>query len=440
MENSNLVNKIVLMRVDWNLSLTGNEKSHREINDVSKVMESVTTINHIFKYGVRNIHIITHQGRPGSKGFTSTKLHANLLSRVLKSYGISVKYAGDFDDGMESLENCLKEQRKNYVYVWDNIRKLSDETEAFKGLDIMDSNKRKVNNAIEERMKNIELAKLILKYCPPDNTVYVNDAFATHHRVNQLTVGPLGRFLKDNGYTFFYGPSFNDEMAKINLLKREMNNSKVNFFFGGAKIKDYVKIIPKLLKAYPNSHVFSSGPLALAFLKFGKKKDIGEMNQKLVKEIEGNGLGEKLADVYKKYKSRIHLPSSFMGVEECDEVCPGKEVERDIDSLKSIFVVDIGEKAIEEYEKILKVRHSAVNLINGGCGFHEGGFVNGTLKIFEHTKENGSFVAVVGGDANTTWNKHGSGIGEPDIRTMAGKAFLNAIFHNEIPLKTFMGV
>jgi 3-phosphoglycerate kinase len=116
----------------------------------------------------------------------------------------------------------------------------------------------------------------------------------------------------------------------------------------------------------------------------------------------------------------------------------GKEVEKDVDSLKNSFVVDIGAKAIEDYEKILKVRHSSVNIINGGCGFHEGGFVNGTVKIFEHTMNNGCFVAIVGGDANLTWNMHVVDLGEPDVKSTAGKAFLNAVVHDELPLKKFM--
>lgn len=428
------------MRVDWNLSLTGEEKSHRDIKDVSKIMESVTTINRLFKQEARVVHIITHQGRKGSKGFTSTKLHADVLSRALRPYHIPVKYAGDFDDGFDNLENCLKDQRRGYVYVWDNIRKLEHETDAFKDIDLFGSDKNKVNEIIEQKMEAIPIAKLILKYCDPETTAYVNDAFAANHRVDQLSIGPLGKFLINNGYEFFYGPSFNDEMSKINLLKREMEASEINFFFGGAKIKDYVKMMPELLNKYPKSHVFTSGPLALAILKYGENKDIGDMNHKLIKEVEGNDMGEKLGETYNKFKNRIHLPSSFMVVENGHEIVNGKETERDIDSLHGSIVVDIGNRTIEDYEKILKIRHSAVNLINGGCGFHEGGFVCGTVKIFEHTRENGSFVAVVGGDANLMWNRHANDISEPDIRSTSGKAFLNGVLQDEIDLKRFLGV
>jgi phosphoglycerate kinase len=435
----NFSNKNVIVRVDWNLSLTGDEKSHRDVKDVSKIMENVTTINHLFKHGARTVHIITHQGRPGKSDFTSTRIHSDILSRALRPYHINVKYVGDFDKGLDNLESCLKDQRNGYVYVWDNIRKLDDETKAFEDIDLLDKNIQ-VDKVLEEKMSKIPIVKLILKYFDPKTTAYVNDAFATNHRINQLSIGPLGKYLMNNGYEFFYGPTFNDELAKINLLKKEMDASEINFFFGGAKIEDYVKLMPKMLEKYPTSHVFASGPLALALLKYGENKEIGDMNLKLIKEVEGNDMGQKLGDAYNKYKSRIHLPSSFMVVESGQEPVNGNEVEKDTDSLHGTFVVDIGNKTVEDYERMLKIRHSAVNLINGGCGFHQGGFVCGTVKIFEHTRENGSFVAVVGGDANLMWNKHATEISEPDVRSTAGKAFLNAIVKDEIDLKKFLGI
>ncbi len=436
MKKADFSNKTVLMRVDWNLSLNGEEVSHSDISDVSKIMKSVTTIQHLFKHGARTVHMITHQGRPGSRGFTSTKFHADVLSRALKPYNIRVEYAGDFTEELKNLELCLKNQREGHVYVWDNIRKLAYESEAFKDVDLLDHDTEKVRSLVNARMKEIPLVKVITERCRPEDTVYINDAFATHHRVSHLSIGPLGMFLRDNGYDFFYGPTFNDELAKVNLLKREMNSSETNFFFGGAKIKDYVKLIPNLLNSYPDSNVFASGPLALALLKFGEGRDIGDRNLDLIEEVHGNGLGKELGRIYKKHKNRIHLPSSFMVVE--GKVVSGEEVEVDIDSLSNAFVVDIGNKTIKDYEEILRRRHSSVNLINGGCGFHEGGFVDGTLKIFEHTRDNGSFVVVIGGDANLTWSNHAVDIDEPDIRSMAGKAFLNAIVHDEIPLKRFM--
>jgi 3-phosphoglycerate kinase len=429
-------NKIVLMRVDWNLSLTGKERSFKDINDISKILRSVTTIRTIFKRGAKNVHIITHQGRPGSSGFRSTEMHAKAVSKELKPYGIKVKYVGDFTEDLKSLENCLKNQKSGYVYVWDNIRKLEHETELFEGIDLFDTEIEDIRVFIEKKINDLHLVKLITNYCKPERTVYINDAFAAHHRVNHLSLGPLALFLKDKGYGFFYGPAFNDELAKINLLRREMNNTETNFFFGGAKIKDYMKLIPNLLNSYPDSNVFASGPLALALIKFGQGKNIGKKNHKLLKDVKGD-LRNKLGEIYKKYKHRIHLPSTFMVIENGD-LSNGKEVEKDVDSLKNSFVVDIGAKAIEDYEKILKVRHSSVNIINGGCGFHEGGFVNGTVKIFEHTMNNGCFVAIVGGDANLTWNMHVVDLGEPDVKSTAGKAFLNAVVHDELPLKKFM--
>jgi hypothetical protein len=62
------------------------------------------------------------------------------------------------------------------------------------------------------------------------------------------------------------------------------------------------------------------------------------------------------------------------------------------------------------------------------------------VKIFEHTRKNGSFVAVVGGDANLMWNKHANEISEPDVRSTSGKAFLNGVLQDEVDLKRFLGV
>ena len=118
-------NKTVIMRVDWNLSLTGKEKTHREISDLSKIMESVGVIMDLFSWGARSIHIITHQGRPGKKDFASTRMHAIALSESLK--GFNVRHVC----GCKSIKKYLRNPEENTVYVWENIRMLDYELSAF---------------------------------------------------------------------------------------------------------------------------------------------------------------------------------------------------------------------------------------------------------------------------------------------------------------------
>ncbi len=214
-----IVNKRVLLRVDFNVSLS---KDRTTITDDTRIKETLSTINLLLKHNNKLI-IIAHLGRPENRSPQfSLKIVADRLQKYLLNY--QVVLIEDF------LTNYPAQQLSQQIFLLENIRFYPQE------------------KTREENFIN-QLASL--------GDIYVNDAFGVCHRKTVSVIDlPKKR------------PGFGGLLLKkeITALMPIIANPQKPFItiIGGAKISTKIDLIRNLGKKV--DQIIIGGALANTFL------------------------------------------------------------------------------------------------------------------------------------------------------------------------------
>src|SRR5512136_481626 len=103
LDDFNVKNKVVLVRVDFNSEIDPNTK--KVTSDVRIKAHAESTIKELAEKGAKTV-ILAHQGRKGDPDYTPLKEHAKLLEKILKC---PVKYVDDvFGDKAKAAIKALK--------------------------------------------------------------------------------------------------------------------------------------------------------------------------------------------------------------------------------------------------------------------------------------------------------------------------------------------
>ena len=89
LDDFNVKNKVVLVRVDFNSEIDPNTK--KVTSDVRIKAHAESTLKELAEKGARTV-VLAHQGRKGDPDFTPLKQHAEILGKILKC---PVKYVDD---------------------------------------------------------------------------------------------------------------------------------------------------------------------------------------------------------------------------------------------------------------------------------------------------------------------------------------------------------
>jgi phosphoglycerate kinase len=354
LDDFNVENKTVLLRVDFNMPL---DKKTLDIMDDTRIRLALPTIKELVNKNAK-IVILAHQGKQGSWDFTSMQKHAQTLQKLL---GKNVTFVDDIFG--EKAKNAIKTMKPGAIVFLDNVRKYPGETEK----------KKPEEHAQSELVKNLA----------PLADLYVNDAFAAAHRAQcSLT-----------GFTTVLPSAAGRLMEKeLTALEKAVSHPEKPsvFLFGGAKFADVIVTIDRLLTNKIADHVLLTGLTANAFLK-AKGIDLGLKNEQAFIEEGTPEVFSEILKVYKKYEKQIHLPVDF-AIEE-----NGKRKEIIVDQLpadNNLF--DIGEKTVQEYKKILSPAKTI--FISGPCGVFENPlFRKGTEEIFQFITHSNAFSIAGGG-------------------------------------------
>jgi phosphoglycerate kinase len=339
LDDFNVENKTVLLRVDFNMPL---DKKTLDIMDDTRIRLALPTIQELLHKHAK-IVILAHQGKQGSWDFTSMQKHARLLQQLL---GTPVTFIDDVYG--EKATSAIKSMKPGSIIFLDNVRKYPGETEKKKP---------------EEHAKS-ELVQALA----PLADFYVNDAFAAAHRA-QCSLTGFTAVLPSAA-----GRLMEKELSTLEKVLRNPEKPSI-FLFGGAKFADVIVTIDRLLSNKTADHVLLTGLTANAFLK-AKGVNLGSKNEQAFSDEGTPEVFSEIQKVYKKFESQIHLPVDF-AIEE-----NGKRKEISIGQLpanNNLF--DIGEKTVQSFEKIL---NSAKTIfISGPCGVFENPlFRKGTEEIF----------------------------------------------------------
>ncbi len=359
-DNIELKDKRVLVRVDFNVPLDDNLK----ITDDNRIRASLPTIKKIIQSGGKAI-LMSHLGRPKAKPNPkySLKPAAERLGELL---GKHVILAPDcIGDEVNSIISSMKD---GDVILLENLRFHEEEE--------------KNDSAFAKKLAGLA-------------DVYINDAFGSAHRAHAST----------EGITKFVAVS-----AAGYLMKKELDylgSAVVNpvrpycAILGGAKISGKIDVINNLLDKVDT--LIIGGGMAFTFFK-AQGKEIG----KSLLEEEKIGLAKELLDKFSKSGIRVLLPVDIVVADEFKDDSPSQIV--GVDNISSDKMgLDIGPETIKLFSD--QIRSAKTIVWNGPMGvFEMDSFAKGTFAIASALSEataQGAVTVIGGGDSAAAITKAG---------------------------------
>ncbi len=393
MDDVDFEGKVVLLRTDMNLPL--DPKTGMPVDTTRMEVLAKSTLTELLVRGAR-VAILTHQGRPGDANFTTTDLHAKLLSNMLKT---RVKYVPDIY-GSTAIEAFKKLREGRYrIVMLENVRMDKDEM---------------IKRPFEKQAatKQVQVLSVLAD-------IYVNDAFAACHRNNvSLTGYPLvmpavaGRVLEW-------------EYRALTWVLKHSQPPRI-FILGGAKLDDVIMVTEHVLSTKKAECVAMTGVAGHLFLA-AAGHDLGEVNMKVLERKGGLLLLEDAKNLYEKYGEKIIMP-----VDVAVEASNGERAEIPVSLLPlNRPIKDIGSRTAGIIED--KVLNSKTIVMSGPAGvYEENNFIQGTKMIAKAISLSEGFSVVGGGDTVAAIRKLGMENGFSHVST-GGGALIEMLVENPLP-------
>ncbi len=359
-ENYDFKDKIVLVRVDFNVPL--NESL--EITDDTRIRATIPTIQKLRKEGAAVI-LMSHLGRPknGQEEKFSLK---HVLRDLSEKLGTEVQFANDCI-GTQAREKAAA-LKPGEVLLLENLRFYKEEAAG--------------DTAFAEKLSQLA-------------DVYVNDAFGTAHRAHASTA-VIAQFFPD---AKMFGYVMGNELRNINKVLKE-KKKPFTAILGGAKISGKIEIINNLLDKVDN--LLIGGGMMFTFIKAKG----GQVGNSLVED----DLLDTALEAIKKAEDldvNLYIPQDAVIADDFDndanQKCrPSNEIP------DGWMGLDIGVEASETFRKVIE--DSSTILWNGPMGvFEMDNFAEGTLDVAQaiaRATEKGAFSLVGGGDSVAAINKY----------------------------------
>ncbi|KAI3389208.1 hypothetical protein SNEBB_001243 [Seison nebaliae] len=375
----NLKGKRVLMRVDFNVPMTG-----PKITSNQRIVAALPSIEHILSQGASSLVLMSHLGRPNGE--------VNDEYSLKPVHGELKKLLGNRE--VLFVDNCVGDQvgktiqssKNGTVILLENLRFHIEEE---------GSRKEKDGKKVKASSENVENFKKALSSY---GDVYVNDAFGTAHRAHASMVltdmkTRAAGFLMEKELKYFNSALSNPKRPFLAIL-------------GGAKVEDKIQLIDNLLDKV--DELIIGGGMAFTFLKV--HMDIG-IGMSLFDE-KGAGIVKKLMQKAEAKKVKIHLPTDSM---------IANRFSNDAETIKVLALsqangipddmmgLDIGPKTIDNFSHTITSCKTVV--WNGPPGVFEfTKFSNGSKKMADavaSATKLGAITIVGGGDTATCVAKFG---------------------------------
>lgn len=349
-DETEIKNKRVLVRVDFNISLT----AEFTIADDARIRQSLPTLQHLLKNGNKLI-IVTHFGRPkGRDTKLSNKIVADKLQEYLPQY--KVKLINDF---LTDNPSTFTQQKEDEILMLENIRYYS-----------------------EEKKNDLSFAKKMADLAD----VYVNDAFGVSHRADASVVGVPTVMKTQENKPVFGGLLLKKE---IKMIAKVIDNphKPLVAIIGGSKISNKINLIGRLMEIADDLIV--GGGLANTFLSAQGFK-VG----KSICEYEEMDNARRLFFNAALKHTTIQLPLDVVvGKTKEDQNAVVKRIE---DIADDDYILDIGPETQAKYGMIIAKAKTIV--WNGPVGYFENpSYKRGTDFIYYAITHNDDAISIVGG-------------------------------------------
>jgi phosphoglycerate kinase len=351
-QDINLKNKTVLVRVDFNVPI-----KNGVITDDNRIVQALPTINYIREQGGKVV-LLSHLGRVESE---QDKLENSLLpvaKKLEELIKVNVKFI-PFTRG-EVVEKEIKKMKVGEIIMLENTR-FED-----------------VNNGEFVKLESKNVAELG-QYWAKLGDVFVNDAFGTAHRAHASNVG-IATNLRDSVAGFLME-------KEIKFIGDAVENPSRPFvaILGGAKVSDKILVIKNLLQKADK--ILICGAMVYTFSK-ALGNDVGKSKC----ENDFVSFAKELLEVG---KDKIVLPVDHVLTKEFKN-----DTERRIAPLSvndsDEMGLDIGPKTILLFSKELANAKTVV--WNGPAGVFEfENFAQGTIGICKIISKLKNAVTIIGG-------------------------------------------
>ena len=360
LEEQDLKNKKVIVRVDLNVPLDDNDN----VTDTTRIVACKETVDLILEKGGTCI-LISHLGRPkGKENKFSLKKIIDTVSTVLNQ---PIFFYQDCIG--QGAKEAISKLDQGSVILMENLRFYKEET-------------------LGDRVFAESLSKL--------GDIYVNDAFGTCHREHASTA-VIAEYFENKK---FAGKLLQKELQAINQIA---NNGKkpVLAILGGAKVSSKLSILYNLIRNVDK--IIIGGGMAYTFIK-AKGGKIG--NSLLENELITNA--KEILSLARRLDKKIILPVDTKASKHFDNndqisTFNSKEIE------DGWVGLDIGKKSMEMFNK--EILTSNTIFWNGPMGvFEKDLFSEGTRSIcnsLREAKEKGINIIVGGGDSIAALKKLG---------------------------------
>ncbi len=366
LDNVNVDNKTVLVRVDINCPLHPITKSFL---DLSRIRAIIPTLNRLTN---AKVVLIAHQSRPGKKDFTTTLGHSRELGRLL---GRTVKWVEDLYG--EKAMKAIEALECGEILMLNNVRMYDEEV----------NTKGDFNAHAETRMVQ-NLASVA--------DLFVYDAFACGHRSTPSGVG----------FTHLIpcvaGELMKNEISKLDLALDNPARPCIAVL-GGIKVDDSILVADNMLRNNICDELWPTGGVANLLLELSGI-EIGAVNHDfLVNELgkAWHQTVETAKSLLSDFGDKIRLPVDVAANIEDNRV--------DLPLSKLPIeapIFDIGIQSIRNLSAAIK--SSGTIHLNGPAGvFEVPDFAFGTIEMLNACAETSGYVVVGGGHTATLIVKYG---------------------------------
>lgn len=346
-DEADIRDKRVLVRVDFNVSLTSDGLS---IADDARIKQSLPTLSYLLKHNNRLI-LVSHLGRPeGRDTKFSLRIVADHLKTLLPDY--SVVLIDDFLS--EEGRAQISQQQQNQIVLLENIRFYPQE------------------QSLDQEFAQ-QLASL--------GDAYVNDAFGVSHRTDASVVGvPI------------LLPSYGGLLLKkeIETLSKLLQNPQKPFvaIIGGAKISTKVSLLSKLIDIA--DHLLLGGGIANTFL-FARGYKVGKS---FIEEDQAESAVQTLR-LSEQKQTQVVLPEDVVVGDPNNSENGGHVVK--VESIPAdSMILDIGPETQAKFGMIIQQAKTIV--WNGPVGYIENPqFRRGTDFLYYSITQNPHALSIVGG-------------------------------------------
>lgn len=334
-DSGDLINKKVLMRVDFNVS----QNKDGSISNDERITQTIPTIKYLLENN-NTLILMSHFGDPKGIDYKySLKPVAERLQQYLTEYKIN------FIDDHSKL--TINQPAEGVVYLLENLR---------------------FNPG--EKTNDPEFAKQLSSTAD----AYVNDAFSASHRPHASIVG-VAQYLPS-----YAGLLFKKELEMIRAATENPRKPLVAIL-GGAKISTKIKLINRFTELA--DHIILAGGLAHNFY-LAQGKQIG----KSISEPSEINRTKELINLALQRQTDLVLPIDTIiqsgEIKSADEIAPNDQI------------LDIGPKSQLRFTEL--IAQASTIIWNGPLGlFEDSKFRNGTDAVYNAVIHNENATSVVGG-------------------------------------------